>query len=95
MSVPVEPFTSDPQSSPYATLSDAPKAVFPYRLQCRMCGFEPDDAVTPPRRCPKCHGSAWERFAFPRAMLMVADRDTQYEPAEAAQGRHVEERQES
>jgi len=48
--------------------------VFPYRLQCRACGFEPDNAIQPPIRCPKCAGSAWERFAFPGSLLLAARR---------------------
>jgi hypothetical protein len=48
--------------------------VFPYRLQCRSCGFEPADAIIPPSRCPKCAGGAWERFAYPRSLLKFAER---------------------
>ena len=56
---------------PFATL--APKiAVF--HLQCRCCGFEPEDTVVPPRLCPKCHGQSWERFAKPGGILENADR---------------------
>jgi hypothetical protein len=48
--------------------------IFPYRLQCGARAFEPVEAITHSLRCPKCHGSAWERFAFPRNLLMNADR---------------------
>jgi rubrerythrin len=47
---------------------------FPYRLQCRACGFEPFDVIKPPSRCPKCARSAWERFAFPGSLLINAER---------------------
>jgi rubredoxin len=43
--------------------------VFPYRLQCRACGFEPFDVISPPPHCPKCAGHSWERFAFPGSLL--------------------------
>jgi len=53
-----------------------PGRVSPYRLQCRACGFEPLDAIVAPKRCPKCACRAWERFAFPRSLLMNATRRT-------------------
>jgi hypothetical protein len=31
--------------------------------ECTRCGYESDDASHPPRRCPKCGGSTWSRFA--------------------------------
>jgi len=40
-----------------------------FRLQCRSCGFEPDDVVTIPRACPKCHAQSWERFTRPGSIL--------------------------
>jgi len=40
-----------------------------FRLQCRSCGFEPDDVVTIPHACPKCHAQAWERFTRPGSIL--------------------------
>ena len=48
--------------------------TFPYRLQCRACSFEPENALEAPPHCPKCAGSSWERFAMPRSLLMYADR---------------------
>jgi len=45
-----------------------------FHLQCRCCGFEPEDTVVPPRLCPKCHGQSWERFAKPGGILENADR---------------------
>ena len=45
--------------------------VTPPALQCRACGFEPEDIV-PPRACPRCYGSSWERFARPGAILKAA-----------------------
>jgi hypothetical protein len=40
-----------------------------HQTQCRSCGFEPEDRLTPPTRCPKCSGTAWERFALPGSIL--------------------------
>jgi predicted Zn-ribbon and HTH transcriptional regulator len=45
-----------------------------FQLQCRSCGFEPEDVVTAPRLCPKCHGETWERFARPGSILDNASR---------------------
>ena len=45
-----------------------------FQVQCRMCGFEPEDILHPPRICPKCHSEAWERFARPGSILENADR---------------------
>jgi hypothetical protein len=43
-------------------------------VQCRCCGFEPDEAVVPPPICPKCHGRSWERIPRPGGILKNADR---------------------
>ena len=50
------------------------KPVTMFTLQCRCCGYEPQDVVVPPRLCPKCHGESWERFARPGSILANADR---------------------
>jgi hypothetical protein len=39
-----------------------------FRLECRCCGFEPANGATP-SVCPKCGGSAWERFARPGSIF--------------------------
>ena len=41
-------------------------------LHCRGCGFEPADAVTPPRGCPRCGGHAFERVPVPGSLLAAA-----------------------
>lgn len=74
MSISMERFAAEGQFltfDPYAVVSQ-PVAVF--QLQCRQCGFEPDEAVTAPRLCPKCHGKSWERFTRPGGILDNADR---------------------
>jgi hypothetical protein len=75
MSIAMEPFGSDEQG-PELPVSDGWRsAVFPYRLQCRACGFEPMAARIPRgERCEKCNSCSWERFAFPRSLLINADR---------------------
>jgi len=47
----------------------SPRLDFPYRMQCRSCGFEQLDAVASPARCPKCTGDSWERFAVPGCLV--------------------------
>jgi len=73
MSIAMERFGSSEQPFDARAASGLQSPVFPYRLQCRACGFEPVDAMTSPRRCPKCDGRAWERFTVPRSLLMCAD----------------------
>jgi len=51
------------------------RQAFPYRLQCRACGFEPADAIVSPTRCPKCLGGSWERFVLPGSLLLRVDGD--------------------
>jgi hypothetical protein len=48
-------------------------AQFPYRVQCRSCGFEPLDAIASPWRCPKCAASAYEKYIIPGSLLIDAD----------------------
>lgn len=60
-----------PSYDPDQTVADR-LAVF--ILQCSSCGFEPEDMVSPPHTCPKCHGHSWERFARPGSILANAER---------------------
>ena len=55
---------------PFAT--DSQVTVF--QLQCRSCGYEPDDVVSTPHTCPKCRAEAWERFARPGSILENSNR---------------------
>ena len=41
-----------------------------YVTECHYCGFRPAD---PPRICPKCHGSTWDRFPRPGSLLERAE----------------------
>jgi hypothetical protein len=76
MSISMERFGSNEPLWEPRVSSGSRGPAFPFRLQCRSCGFEPEDAITHLPLCPKCHGSAWERFAFPRSLLMTAERRT-------------------
>ncbi|WP_428938177.1 hypothetical protein [Fontivita pretiosa] len=74
MSISMERFASHGQFATYDPFAHTPRPIAIFTLQCRHCGFEPDDAVVPPRLCPKCHGQAWERFAKPGSILANAER---------------------
>lgn len=73
MAIYMEKFASEGHLPTYN--SDRP--VFPrvsvVNLQCRRCGYEPP-SITAPEKCPKCHGSSFERFPRPMSTLRNADR---------------------
>ena len=58
----------------YEPFAGSAPTVSVFQLQCRSCGFEPEEVVTPPRICPKCHAESWERFAIPGSILDNANR---------------------
>ncbi len=74
MSISMERFAAQGQFATYDAYGHMPARIEIFQLQCRSCGFEPDDTVTAPRLCPKCHGDAWERFAKPGSILVNANR---------------------
>lgn len=74
MSISTERFESSGHFATYDPFRAAPQRVAVFTLQCRCCGFEPTDAVTVPKLCPKCHGESWERFARPGSILENAER---------------------
>ena len=74
MSISMERFASEGRFATYDAFRSVPKRVDVFQLQCRCCGFEPQDVVVAPKVCPKCHGEAWERFAKPGSILTNADR---------------------
>ena len=51
-----------------------PERVAMFTVQCRQCGFEPEECLVPPPVCPKCHGQSWERFTKPGSLLSNAER---------------------
>ena len=75
MSISMERFASHGQFLKYDPFQDAsPQRVAIFQLQCRSCGFEPEDCVVAPRLCPKCHGETFERYAKPGSILENANR---------------------
>jgi hypothetical protein len=73
MSISMERFGMDEQRPEPLGSNGLAGPSFPYRLQCRTCGFEPQGAIIPPSRCPKCASHSWERFAFPGSALLRSD----------------------
>lgn len=74
MSISMERFGSDGHFVSYNPIVAGVQRITIFQLQCRSCGFEPEEAVTPPRLCPKCHGESWERYARPGSILDNAGR---------------------
>jgi uncharacterized OB-fold protein len=74
MSISMERFSSQGQFASYDPYVAVAKPIGVFAVQCRSCGFEPEQVVTPPRMCPKCHGTSWERFAKPGSILNNAER---------------------
>ena len=74
MSISMERFGSDGHFATYHPVTAGVQRVTIFQLQCRSCGYEPEQAVTPPRLCPKCHGESWERYARPGSILDNANR---------------------
>ena len=74
MSIGMESFASEGHFLTYDPFNRTPERVGIFTLQCRSCGFEPEDVVVPPPCCPKCHGESWERFAKPGSILTNANR---------------------
>jgi hypothetical protein len=76
MSISIDRFVSEGQFASFDPHRQSPKRVAVFQVQCRSCGFEPDDVVIAPRVCPKCHSESWERFARPGSILENANRDS-------------------
>jgi Zn finger protein HypA/HybF involved in hydrogenase expression len=74
MSISMEPFASEGHFATYDAFKGSVGRVAIFQLQCHSCGYEPDESVTAPRLCPKCHGKTWERYARPGSILNNADR---------------------
>jgi hypothetical protein len=74
MSISMDRFASEGQFETYNPFASSPSRIAVFTLQCRQCGFEPEDAVVAPRYCPKCHGQAFERFVRPGSVLENAER---------------------
>jgi hypothetical protein len=74
MAIGIEPFASEGHFATYDSFANSSVKVDMFRLQCRSCGFEPEDTVVPPRLCPKCHCKSWERYTRPGSILDNAGR---------------------
>ncbi len=74
MSISTDRFAAQGQFARFDPFAQTPQRVSVFTLQCRLCGYEPEDVVVPPKICPKCHGQAWERFAKPGSILENAER---------------------
>jgi hypothetical protein len=72
MSIAMEPLGSNERRSESLESGRQQSIVFPYRVQCRACGFQPMGLRIPPRRCEKCNSDSWERFVVPRSLLVNA-----------------------
>ena len=75
MSISMDSFASEGHFARYEPHAVFAPPVNVMKVECRCCGFEPENAVVPPRICPKCHSRAWERFARPGGILENAERD--------------------
>jgi predicted Zn-ribbon and HTH transcriptional regulator len=74
MSISMEKFAAEHHFETFDPYVQSVRRVAVYGLQCRCCGFEPEDTVVAPRICSKCHSHAWERFPKPRGTLENAER---------------------
>ena len=74
MSIGMDRFAAAGTYPTYDMFASAAQSAAIFSVQCRCCGFEPEDVVVPPRLCPKCHGQSWERFAKPGSILANAER---------------------
>ena len=74
MSIGMQRFASEGHFVTYDPFVKSVATVGVFQLQCRSCGFEPEDVVVAPRICPKCHSQSWERFAKPGSILDNANR---------------------
>jgi hypothetical protein len=75
MSISMEKFAAEGHFAVYHPEPRFARPVTVFQLQCRSCGYEPENSdVVAPRLCPKCHGEAWERFARSGSILANAIR---------------------
>jgi len=74
MSISTDRLMSEGHFATYDPFQSSPTRVTVFQLQCRRCGFEPEDVVVAPKYCPKCHSESWERFARPGSILENANR---------------------
>jgi hypothetical protein len=68
----MEKFAASGQFPTYELAPRLTENVMVFAIQCRCCGYEPDDTVIAPKLCPKCHSNSWERYAKPGSLLANA-----------------------
>jgi rubrerythrin len=74
MSIGMQRFASAGNFATYDPFARSEARVGVFTLQCRSCGYEPEEVVQVPQVCPKCHSKSWERFAKPGSILDNANR---------------------
>ncbi len=74
MSISNDRFAAEGLHLTYDPYEPVIQRVSVFQTQCRNCGFEPENAVSPPRNCPKCRSTSWERFALPGSILRNSER---------------------
>ena len=74
MSIGMDRFSSEGQFLTYDPFAGTQSRISVFQMQCRSCGFEPEDAVVAPRVCPQWHSESWESFAKPGSILDNANR---------------------
>ncbi len=74
MPISMERFESNGLFATYDPFADSVHRVAVFSLQCRKCGYEPEDSVAAPKICPKCFGESFERFVRPGSILENASR---------------------
>jgi predicted Zn-ribbon and HTH transcriptional regulator len=74
MSISNERFAAEGLHLTYDPYEPTERRIAVFQMQCRSCGYEPEDAVTPPKTCPKCRSTSWERFALPGSILANSER---------------------
>ena len=67
----MEHLVAKKETAKYDPYQSTSQRAMVFQVQCRMCGFEPEDLLHPPRICPKCHSQAWERFTRPGAFCRM------------------------
>lgn len=74
MSISMESFAATGMFATYDPYRSESDRVAVFQMQCRCCGYEPEDVVRAPRTCPKCHAQSWERFTRPGSILDNSER---------------------
>lgn len=74
MSIGADAFSSKGLHQTFDPYESTQTRIAVHQTQCRSCGYEPEDAVSPPASCPKCRSTSWERFALPGSILRNSTR---------------------